>query len=617
MLAMAFTVSCGSSTSTSTTSTSDAVSYAGNAKITSSVSVAESSLAEIESTPSGRRIAPSDSRFSKLMLAGIDNSRTIDGADACLYELKADGTEITTNICVKVADGVAIFDGVKDGVMYVIKVIKTGDNGYAIHLESIANVPAGETTLTSEVNEKTMAIRQYIEDSLAKATTAASISLDEATFTIIVNLATQIVTDLIKTGEISLDPVVKSAADLTRLEEQAVEAGAAIESDDSMQDAQADAATIALLSADSIAIDDAKKVINRLLVVIMGESIEGFFIDAFAEQMVNGKEITLGDFASAFKGSLNSELPTVVSEYLTSDVILGLLQDEVENGLIKRIYLDHAGTDQEQVPTIAKLVFPASESAKWADVSNSTVMNVPQTLAVLISNNNLFGEGLKNDSSLPDAVKTALQSLGGDTHKDGLFDPIGMIMDMGFVKLTAGSYNFTGLRSSVVSFTDYSQGQNPQKTVALEIEVNILYPANETISKVEITYTDSNGATQTKEIPKESYGGMGGDQVDNEEINDSATDFQESRFRLDPWKRDDNGDSQAVSGFVAGTATVKVYSGATVKATETVELEIFELGDVQFISPNDAQSIGSNDDGEVTDFVVRWKEPTGNFNTEK
>jgi hypothetical protein len=610
VMSMALMMSCGSASSSSSSSSDDTtVDYTGSATITSSVSVSESSLAEIESTVSGRLITPTDKRFSVPLLDGIDSSRTIDGAEACLFELKSDGTEITTNICVDIVDGDAVFTGVKDGVMYVIKVVKEGDNGATIEMEAIANVPEGTTTITSDVNEKTYAIRQYIESSLAVATEAASISLDAATYSFIVELATQIVTELIKSGEIDLDPVIKSDDDRTRLEEQSELAGAAIESDDSIQDAQTDAQTIAFLNSDNLALNDAKKVINNIFIEYMGNSIEGFFVDEFGKQYVAGKEITVSEFAAGFNIALNPDLPTVVIDYLTTEQIQEIIIDGIETGEISDIYEHHAGTlpSNESVATISTLIFPDDESEKWAagSVTGETVMNVPQTLTALLTNQSLMGNALETDPDTPDAVKSALAGMDSSDGGDMFFDPVTMIIGIGFVELEAGSFNFTELRYSVVSFTDYSQGQNPEKQLGLELKINVLYPSDKTVTKVEIAYTDTNSVAQVKEVPadEDSGGGSG------------SGDFKEAQFRLDPWDY-----SNALTGFSAGDAVVNVYATVdgteTIVKSETITLEIFEIGDVRFITPQSNQSLGSTG-GEVSDFVIRWEEPTGNFDTSK
>lgn len=614
---IALLAACGSPSSSSSSS-SDTVDYSGSATITSSISVAESKLAEIEGTPSGRLITPADKRFSRLMLAGVESPRTVDGAEACLYELKANGSEVNTNICVDVADGEAVFNNIKDGIMYVIKVIKEGTEGN-IEMETVANVPANATSVTTEVNEKTAAIREYVEIAITTAAEDASISLDSATFEFVLNIATQIVTDLIKNNEIDLDPVVKTDADRELKKQQEELAGASIEANDSMKEAQEDAQAIALLNADELTIPDSKRIINRLFAVLMGETIDGFFVDSFAEQHVNGKEITLEEFATAFHGSLRSDLPTVVSSYLTQSKILEILEDNIEEGLVKRIYQKHASQTVENTPTVAVNIFPAGDSTKWTDVTGATVMNVPQTLTVLLSNDKLMGNGLETDLTVPSDVREAISSITEDGKGDTLFDPVDMIIDIGFVELQVGSFTLSSLRHSTVVVDDWSSNQRVSK-FGLELDVEVLYPEAKSVNKVELHYTNSSNQASVFELPLDHDYEDESNATQN--INNvDASNFDQIRYRTNPWDRDNQGNLTGITDFKVGSATVKVFADVegeeTVVASQEITLQKFDIGNVRFITPRADQTLDSDESGELSNFTIKWKEPTANFDTTK
>ena len=614
--------SCSSSSSSSSSDETEGVSYKGNSTIVSSVTVASAYLGEAGLTASGRVISQKEINGRKI-LQNVESPTALEGAEVTLSAVKTDGSlEDTGFTGVVDANGDVTISGIKDDQLYKIKVKKPGSSG-DIELQAAVNVAKDDTSVSVEVNERTAYISELILKALPDQTELKA--MPEVYYDALVQVVTNVFVDLLESGDIILaSPVIKSDQDRTAWTEQVDEGVNVLENAEGVENKLEETQDVIVLESDSRDLRSAKKVVRRLFSVYMegdgGGQIPEFFVENFAQAWVNDVQITLPEFAEGYVGSLQTahltqEERTTLLGYFTESRVQALFEHIVTAGYVQDIYRSHNNqSTTEQIPTIARLVFPAGEESKWTgEITSTTKMNVPQSILVLLQE-----ETLMNGQNLPEN----LQGLIGNEGPP--FDPIKFVSSIGFTSIEDGKSYIVDKRLLVQTFRSHdNQGGRGQKEKVIESEIRVYRTETALpISKVELEYPNDSGATSKVNYVKRSYQHGQGDGPQERRFDQEDSDIgKEVEYRISPWEYD-GATAVKVTDFVAGEATIRVYDENNVVVdTDTATIVDLDLGSVRFVYPESGRSkpVPTTEiDGEhIADITISWREPTGNLDTTK
>lgn len=386
-------------TSSSTTSTNP---YSGAAKISGSIDVSGLSSSDqavlskrlpIRAAKAGQlhKVDYTTDAVAKLYIVGEDGSLTDTGITGTL-STDADGNPTYS------------FDGVKDGLNYVVRYLKMVGSGQVLELKGNVTVPNGATAQQGDgsISPKTTVVVETLISAILDATSGTGISQEIVNN--IISAVKSAIQTLVDSGAIQIPSMVVEASGDT------IDAIAST----STQNSSLDAASGVLLSNDSVGAelgvvkaqtqadkfnmadlttDDAKrafmtKVFKEMVDDSSGEGgVPTFMLNFFADKYIAGTTKTVGQIMDAVAAGLMFQgTPPDISKSATIKafgdhlVRIYTLLDKKDAGTIT----DDEKKELSDIKPVFLGLFPIAERSTWSALSASTLLNVPQGIAMTV-----------------------------------------------------------------------------------------------------------------------------------------------------------------------------------------------------------------------------------------
>jgi hypothetical protein len=589
------------------------VGFSGNASILGTVSVSKS---DANSVSSGSALTPSigassiqpllNLNLSSVALRGlaVNEFTTMSGGIAKLYNIKEDGTTEDTGLSTAVTgSGEYEFKNIKDGKMYIIETIKKGKSNGAgkvpvLRQKVFVQVLQGTTTpITAHISPKTGYIVESIITTIIKK---SGTSIDPALLKIVIDSIDEVITDQISKGAINLQMVqLMNEGDVDKLtytgaSDEELRKVEEFTSDDTVSDTLIEADVAAQLNSKVTDTEKDRNLMRRVFGAAQGSSdsssgntqqdhIPDFYINGFAKSFRSGKTITLHQFINGYRIALSSVekvKPENSSAALftswSSKIKINLeklyaFYDSGQSSKVARAKLkvDLKGTSLEKRIPVIKVVFPkaASERLNLNDLS-AQVFTIPQ--AVMI-----FGMvGLFDDDQ---------DNSGSGSNQEPKMDHFKFIEALGSMSFKEGSIQIIEARVRPVPLYVEESGQEKN---ALSAEVSLYIPEGKTtLFKVVLNYINTNGNVATPvEFTPSSYSNGGN---------------PESRFRIEPWKHDQNPTPIIVSDYRSGEVTIEVIdktSGAVLASKKAI---IYKVNMSRINLLNNPENYDTDDSGKA------------------
>src|SRR3990172_270157 len=395
--------------------TGDTNPYSGGATISGKIdvdSLSSSDQALLGKAVAGKTLSKISAKETRAYRQLYAASFTED-AVAKLYVVAEDGSLEDTGISGELsadADGnpVYTFNGVADGVNYVVRYLKLVSDGQVLELKANAYVPEGETAPEGgsiNISPKTTVVVQALVDAILNATSGTGISQ-----TIVNNIITAVknaIVALVEAGVIQIPSMVIEAsgsdimtiADGETTNNDLANASGLLLSDDSV-DSELGAMKTETLAARFSLADvttdvDKEAFIIRVFDELMkddsgdGGGIESFYLDFFTDIYIANTTRTVSQIMDAIAAGLMFR-PDVQAPDISKIAAINAFKDKLVH-IYSLMDKKTAGTLTEdekkelaEVPPILLGLFPITERAIWSSLSASTSLNVPQGLAMTI-----------------------------------------------------------------------------------------------------------------------------------------------------------------------------------------------------------------------------------------
>ena len=395
--------------------TGDTNPYSGGATISGKIdvdSLSSSDQALLGKAVAGKTLSKISAKETRAYRQLYAASFTED-AVAKLYVVAEDGSLEDTGISGELsadADGnpVYTFNGVADGVNYVVRYLKLVSDGQVLELKANAYVPEGETAPEGgsiNISPKTTVVVQALVDAILNATSGTGISQ-----TIVNNIITAVknaIVALVEAGVIQIPSMVIEAsgsdimtiADGETTNNDLANASGLLLSDDSVDSELGAMKTEALAArfslADVTTDVDKEALIIRVFDELMkddsgdGGGIESFYLDFFTDIYIANTTRTVSQIMDAIAAGLMFR-PDVQAPDISKIAAINAFKDKLVH-IYSLMDKKTAGTLTEdekkelaEVPPILLGLFPITERAIWSSLSASTSLNVPQGLAMTI-----------------------------------------------------------------------------------------------------------------------------------------------------------------------------------------------------------------------------------------
>src|SRR3989304_5641897 len=406
----------GGDTGGDTGDTGDTNPYSGDATVSGKIdadSLRSADQALLSKAVAGKALSKMSAKETKAYSQRYAASFTED-AVAKLYVVAEDGSLEDTGISGELsadADGnpVYTFNGVADGVNYVVRYLKLVSDGQVLELKANAYVPEGETAPEGgsiNISPKTTVVVQALVDAILNATSGTGISQ-----TIVNNIITAVknaIVALVEAGVIQIPSMVieASGSDIMTIVDgettnnDLANASGLLLSDDSV-DSELGAMKTETLAARFSLADvttdvDKEALIIRVFDELMkddsgdgGGGIESFYLDFFTDIYIANTTRTVSQIMDAIAAGLMFR-PDVQAPDISKIAAINAFKDKLVH-IYSLMDKKTAGTLTEdekkelaEVPPILLGLFPITERAIWSSLSARTSLNVPQGLAMTI-----------------------------------------------------------------------------------------------------------------------------------------------------------------------------------------------------------------------------------------
>jgi len=542
------------------------VSYAGNAVISGTAAASQSDLAQLGVSTMAHHVGPTISGSNaageddanyllskgvrSTIISSTNHIMTVSSAEAILCVMDNDGNLVATGITTTVeADGDYTFTGVKDGVQFVVKIVKTG-NGKVLQMTAPAYVPTGSTEARQvTISPQTTLVVESIINSVVKVLKTANV--DPAVIESVKAVIIDTIASMISAGTLQLPSMVTTseAADNSAMGSASDLIGSSGDAKDSLDGMRMGAG----MAAGSGDITKASEFIREVFTVMTGsaDNVPEVMVQGFAEQYVAGRTFTIGQMVGAANGAIlvsATGAPAVGISITTQEVI-----DEV-NGKLNFLYTSleakQAGATYEvDVPPVILAVFPPDQKASLYPLTATTSITVPQMLLIV-------------------------QGMMDKIHEKGSYDldPGRMCQAVGITIFTGGAGGGTGLMimGADVRTTNYSTpGAYGTPVPAIESYVCVQNVTQSGVPDytgvtVALSYPKSGGGTGTANYSASTMGGGPGGK----------------QYVVSPYGN--NGTTPVIkSDFTGGTCTITLSQNGVEKETKQVTLVVIDnFGDV-------------------------------------
>jgi len=557
------------------------------------------------------------STMKPFLYNGLDSPEILLSGEARLYILNSDGTTSFTGITANLVDSRYTFPGIKDGVQYIVEIVRIGydqnNQQNILKLKAPAYVPAGDhVSANAEVSPKTKYAVDMIMDRVVKK--AQSKNIDQATIDLIVQIVSETITDLLSEGKLNLppstEPYVASENATVALGESSAADKAVMEtiaSDADVQNVEQQASATATLSKNVSDMTD--------------DEIKSFF-----SKLVDGApDVFLSEFAKSYRAGRTVSISKMIDSYydsLTPIFKLSAGHDDAAKTYLKGIALTNVKTVLNALNTYNELattniavygveklrdvvpyisaIFPPGNvlMANVNTITATTEFNVPQGLLIfsmiMPTGKDDMGilQNLYSYSEFADWVPN-LQDLQVDGDN---FDPLLFCSNIGWMTVDAGKVYISDIEANInkemfpANFFDpgaSSSNMNNGNWVPgefLNVRVGLMLPPNPTVSvnRVEFEYTDSANVLQTVILVPRSALSQGGSKGGMLEFSNNAWEIKEY-FQRTGQKTYNN---RIIRSFKAGEGTIRIKNpSGVVLATEKVTIVKPDLTAVNFVYP--------------------------------
>jgi len=519
-----------------------------------------------------------------------------------LYVVGEDGSLTDTGIVGSLgtdADGNPTynFEGVADGVQYIIRYLKLIGDGKVLELKGNVEVPPGATAPAGDttISPKTTVVVQTLINAILDATNGTGISKEIVDR--IIDAVKDAIVALVDSGAIQIPSMVVTASGSTideivsaDVKNENLDSTAGILFSDSSVDVNLGTVKTTILadrfSLSDITTDDQKRaLIARVFKELTEGDIPTFFIKFFGDLYVQNRTKTIGELMDAVAAGLVFR-PDVPRPEITKTDVINAFKDKLTH-LYDLLDKMDAGTITESekqaladVPPVILGLFPRSERDIWTNLSDNTELIVPQGIALVI---------YVIDDYIPNAFADLQASFSASENEDGTisyskedpynFNPMapGSIMDiMGFYDVYqdyAGLEIYGLYLHPGVTWIDDPNDMEPGHQVDMLMADTCMSDVRNMMAMIRpdqgITGTDLSNAVVSLTYPK-SDGTTGTVELVNESQFGWESDMGDTCFRLDPWMEamaanpdPQNGfiqpdPSRIISDFTSGTYTVTV-----------------------------------------------------------
>lgn len=649
--------------------------YVGTASLSGSVVVSESDANKVQASAPVNSLSISSykaktssvayktltatvlSSMKPFIYSGLSDPTITDG-QARLYALKADGTTEFTNITTNVTSGNYSFSNIKDGTQYIVEVVKVGydenNNQNILKLKAPAYVPQGpNATANVEVSPKTKYAVDMIIDKVVKK--AQSKSVDQATIDLIVQVVAETITDLLTEGKLVLPPCTETYVPPTQ--SVTVELAEASDKDksvletlrnvDKVQNVETQATLKASLgkTVSDMTDDEIKSFLGKII-----DGAPDVFMSEFAKSYKAGKTISTNVMVDAFYDTLVPQLKltgagandAAAKVFMKTATVLGIKQ------ALTQLYnfYDANTTNIKVIPSqniqniepLLAAIFPADNRLNINTIDAATLFNVPQGLMIfkmIMPDNNSMGLLGRLYAYFPGLAP----NLNNFKMEGPGFDALAFVSALGWMtvdvtKVYVSSIELQvqremfplGFFSGTISTANLaSSKQEPQEF--LNVNVGLMIPHGSSVATSNLTawltYTEANNQSQTVQL------------VENSILGNGSKGGGEVGFSLNAWSIKDyysrtgnqTYNSRIIRNFKTAAATLEIKSGATVLASQIVEVVKPEIGNVSFVYPKGPnmetvarlgwdnqftpQELDVDDSNQASPRFV-WNAPTGN-----
>lgn len=568
-----------------------------------------------------------------------------EDAVARLYVVAEDGSLEDTGISGELsadADGnpVYTFDGVADGVNYVVRYLKVVGDGQVLELKANAYVPEGETVPeggTVDVSPKTTVVVQALIDAILNATSGTGISQ-----TIVNNIITAVknaIVALVDAGVIQIPSMVieASGSDIMTIangettNNDLANASGLLLSDESVDSELGAAKTETLASRFSLAdvtTDEAKKaliirVFDELMKDDSGDSggIESFYLDFFTDTYIANTTRTTSQIMNAIAAGLMFR-PDVQAPDISKTAAINAFKDKLAH-IYSLLDKKTAGTLTEaekkelaEVPPVLLGLFPIAERATWSNLGDSTSLNVPQGLAMTIYIVDVYiAEAFSGMQASYTASVSGDGTMSSEKQKPFDFNPMvpGSLMDsLGFYAVYqkyAGLDIFHLWVHPGTAWIESSPGNGHDVDMlsAGTCVSDVMGMVKHFRPDLNVTVSDLSNAVVTLSYPKSggTTGSIG--LVSEANLNKGGPGpggMGESCFILDPWRevwaqQDPNSNpgpvqpdpARVISDFASGTYTIAVELNGMAVATKSFTKKVITGMTKAYVTINSPQSM--------------------------
>lgn len=580
--------------------------YAGKANIsgtidTSSLSGSDSALLE---TTLPKRLLKSTKlyrwAYSENLTTGAVVKLYVVGEDGSLVDTEIEGTLSTDE-----DDNVTYsFEGVKDGVNYVVRYLKLLENDKVLEMKTNAYIPEGDTAPEGDVtiSAKATLVVEALINAILDATNGTGI--EQSVVNRIIEAVKTTIVQLVDSGAIQIPSMVVEASGDTIAEIAAAEtqnddvanASGILLSDDSVDVELSAVKTETLATRFDISTvstsEDKRILINRVFDELLeDDDVPSFIINFFVDVYINNVSKTVDELIVAISHGLQPR-QDVTTPTITKDDAINAFREMLTNVyalMAKKAAGETLSEDEKRIlaetPPVIIGLFPLTERAKWESLDSGTVLNVPQGIAFTIYIVDVY---IKEKFEDLEATYSATEGSGGvgvSYEKEEPFDFNPMLPDsimdiLGFydVYMNYAGIDIFGLwinpgKVWIENLTG-TGGDEVDMLMAGTCLTDVANMVAEFDGNPSTTGTDLSSATVTLTYPRTdgtrgTIGLLSESDIFMKDGGDSG--MGESCFRLDPWGEawagKDPGTmtepvqpdrSRIISNFTSGTYTVKV-----------------------------------------------------------